>query len=67
MFVIQILREELEQYQKAYNELQALFKPGAKNLPLARSRVSWLYILILGIVVGQYQTRFISAYDLLWV
>jgi len=45
MFVIQILREELEQYRKAYKELHTLFNPGPKNLPLAWSRVSWLYIV----------------------
>jgi len=44
MFVIQSVREELEQWKKAYRELQTLLEHGPKNLPLARSRVSWLYI-----------------------
>jgi len=41
MFVMQYLREELEQWKKAYKDL---LEHGPKNLPLARSRVSWLYI-----------------------
>jgi len=51
MFVIQILQEELGQYRKAYDELKALFKPGAMNLLLVRGHVSWLYIE-LGIVIN---------------
>jgi len=40
-FVIQSLREERDQWKKAYKDL---LEHGPKNLPLARSRVSWLYI-----------------------
>jgi len=40
MFVMQS-REELKQWKKAYKDL---LEHGPKNLPLARSRVSWLCI-----------------------
>jgi len=48
MFVTQSLREELQEWKKAYKDL---LEHGPKNLPLARSRVSWLYIEFISIHV----------------
>ena len=39
--IIQALRDEVEQYQRAYEDLQTLVTHGPKNLSLAQSRVSW--------------------------